>query len=239
MRFLKAIAIAQSGRLGKNVNAFVAIGGAPKGGPFEDTVAPEDIDWDRWVGPAPEAKYSDNRRRYIRWYFEYSGGKMTDWGAHHIDIAQWALGMSDTGPVSVSGTGKFPPLVPDNFDWQAFLNGDVSLPNGYNTATEFSIDLTFANLKKAFPVMKDVRIDRTWAGLIDVTPDAIPVISPIDEIPGFYLATGFSGHGFGIGPGAGRLVSEMVTDAPTCVDLQPFRYSRFFDGSPLHLGPGV
>ncbi len=101
------------------------------------------------------------------------------------------------------------------------------------------IDETFANLKQAFPVMEDVRIDHTWAGLIDVTPDAIPVISPIDDIPGFYVATGFSGHGFGIGPGAGRLVSEMVTDAPTCVDLDPFRYNRFFDGSPLQLGPAV
>jgi glycine/D-amino acid oxidase-like deaminating enzyme len=48
-----------------------------------------------------------------------------------------------------------------------------------------------------------VKIVNTWAGLIDVTPDAVPVISPIDQIPGFYLATGFSGHGFGIGPGAG------------------------------------
>ena len=101
------------------------------------------------------------------------------------------------------------------------------------------IDETFANFKTYFPVMKDVQIARTWAGLIDVTPDAIPVISPVDDIPGFYLATGFSGHGFGIGPGAGRLAAEMVTDAPTCVDLQPFRYGRFFDGSPLQIGPGV
>ncbi len=102
-----------------------------------------------------------------------------------------------------------------------------------------AIDETFANFKAAFPVMEDVQIARTWAGLIDVTPDAIPVISPVEDIPGFYLATGFSGHGFGIGPGAGRLTAEMVTDAPTCVDLKPFRYSRFFDGSPIRLGPAV
>jgi glycine/D-amino acid oxidase-like deaminating enzyme len=105
--------------------------------------------------------------------------------------------------------------------------------------TQQIIDETFRNLIECFPVMKDVRIAEAWAGLIDVTPDAIPVISPVDDIPGFYLATGFSGHGFGIGPGAGRLASEMVTDAPPCVDLHPFRYSRFFDGSPLQLGPGV
>ena len=105
--------------------------------------------------------------------------------------------------------------------------------------TRHIIDETFANLKACFPAMKDVQVARTWAGLIDVTPDAVPVISPVDDVPGFYAATGFSGHGFGIGPGAGRLVSEMVTDAPTCVDLDPFRYSRFFDGTPLQLGPGV
>jgi glycine/D-amino acid oxidase-like deaminating enzyme len=105
--------------------------------------------------------------------------------------------------------------------------------------TQRLIDETYRNLIACFPVMKDVKIAEAWAGLIDVTPDAIPVISPVDDVPGFYLATGFSGHGFGIGPGAGRLASEMVTDAPTCVDLRPFRYGRFFDGSPLQLGPGV
>ncbi|MDH3718618.1 MAG: Gfo/Idh/MocA family oxidoreductase [Planctomycetota bacterium] len=145
LKFLKAIAIAQGGRLGKNVNAFVAIGGAPTGGPFEPAQSPCDMDWDLWLGPAPHAEYSDHRRQQFRWWFEYSGGKMTDWGAHHIDIAQWALGMDHTGPVKVSGNGKFPPLVPDSFDWKRFLDGEATLPNGYNTASEFSIDLEYVN----------------------------------------------------------------------------------------------
>lgn len=68
---------------------------------------------------------------------------MTDWGAHHIDIAQWALGKDHTGPVKVSGNGKFTPMVPDGFNWSPFLNGETQLANGYNTATSFSIDLTF------------------------------------------------------------------------------------------------
>ena len=144
-RFLKAIAIAHSGRLGANVNAYVAIGGAPKDKEFQSTPAPDDIDWDMWVGPAPAADYCEQRRRMFRWWFEYSGGKMTDWGAHHIDIAQWALGFGSTGPVSVSGTGKFPPLIPDDVNWNAFLNGEAKLPNTYNTVTEFSIDLKFEN----------------------------------------------------------------------------------------------
>ncbi|MEL7335851.1 MAG: Gfo/Idh/MocA family oxidoreductase, partial [Planctomycetota bacterium] len=95
--FLTAIAMVHSGRLGDNVNAYIAIGGAPSGGPFEQGDAPDDLDWNMWVGPAPMAPYSEERRKFFRWYFEYSGGKMTDWGAHHIDIAQWALAPGETG----------------------------------------------------------------------------------------------------------------------------------------------
>jgi len=143
LRFLKAIAIVQSGRLGKNVNAYVAIGGSPVEGPFASTPAPPDLNWDLWVGPAPKAEYSEQRRKFFRWYLEYSGGKMTDWGAHHIDIAQWALGKQNTGPVSVKGTGSLPPTIPKGFDWNAFLNGDVGLPNAYNTPYEFNIDVVY------------------------------------------------------------------------------------------------
>lgn len=143
--FLTAVAIVQSGRLGKNVNAYIAIGGAPEDGPFESTAAPDDLDWEMWVGPAQEAGYSEQRRKQFRWFFDYSGGKMTDWGAHHIDIAQWALAPGEDGPVKISGKGEFPAIVPTNFNWNAYLNGEASLPNGYNTATKFSIDLTFAN----------------------------------------------------------------------------------------------
>ena len=142
-RFLKAIALVQSGRLGDNVNAYVAIGGTGEGGPFETKSAPDDLDWDMWVGPAPQTAYSPERRQFFRWYFEYSGGKMTDWGAHHIDIAQWALAPGETGPVSAVGSGTFPENVPSQFNWAAFLNGEISLPNAYNTAREFSIDLKY------------------------------------------------------------------------------------------------
>ncbi|PHR93463.1 MAG: dehydrogenase [Blastopirellula sp.] len=143
--FLKAVAVVQSGRLGDNIDAFVAIGGAPDKGPFKETPVPEGINWDKWLGPAAVAPYMEERRKMFRWFLEYSGGKMTDWGAHHIDIAQWALGQGHTGPVSVSGTGTMGSVVPKGFNFVDFFNGKATLPNGYNAAVTFGIDLKFGN----------------------------------------------------------------------------------------------
>ncbi len=95
---------------------------------------------------------------------------------------------------------------------------------------------TFSNLLHTFPALSDIGIEETWAGLIDVTPDAIPVISAVDGIPGFHISTGFSGHGFGIGPGAGRVTAELVTGQTPSVDLTPFRFRRFADGMPNPFG---
>ena len=83
----------------------------------------------------------------------------------------------------------------------------------------------------AFPVFNDMDVLDMWGGAIDVTPDAVPVISPVDTIPGFFIATGFSGHGFGLAPGAGRLMAQLVMNEAPVADPAPFRYSRFTDGS--------
>ena len=88
-------------------------------------------------------------------------------------------------------------------------------------------------LKAVFPAFRDMTVVQEWAGLIDVTPDAVPVISPVDSVPGLIVATGFSGHGFGIGPAAGRLAADLATGAPPIVDTHAFRFSRFSDGSPI------
>lgn len=87
------------------------------------------------------------------------------------------------------------------------------------------------SVAKRFPALKAAEIEQSWAGCIDVTPDAIPVISAVDATPGFHIATGFSGHGFGIGPGAGKLMADIVSNAAPCVDPAAFRFSRFTDGS--------
>ena len=95
----------------------------------------------------------------------------------------------------------------------------------------YVIDRAKTAVAQAFPLFRNIVEAERWAGMIDVMPDAIPVISPAESLPGLYIATGFSGHGFGIGPGAGKLVADMVTGDPTLVDPTPFRLSRFTDGS--------
>ncbi len=95
------------------------------------------------------------------------------------------------------------------------------------------------DLREVFPVFRQAKVEQQWAGMIDVTPDAVPVISEVDGMPGLVIATGFSGHGFGIGPAAGRLAAEIATGRPTIVDPTPFRYSRFTDGTPISLQSGL
>ena len=97
------------------------------------------------------------------------------------------------------------------------------------------LDLGRKSVTAAFPAFRAMRVAESWGGVIDVTPDELPVISAVDSLPGFFLATGFTGHGFGIGPGAGRLMAELVTGETPVVDPAPFRFSRFSDGSRLHL----
>ena len=96
-----------------------------------------------------------------------------------------------------------------------------------------ALDRARKNLAETFPFFNQLEVAESWAGLIDATPDAIPVISAVDALPGLFLATGFSGHGFGIGPAAGQLAADLVTGNTPLVDPTPFRFSRFSDGTPI------
>jgi glycine/D-amino acid oxidase-like deaminating enzyme len=84
-----------------------------------------------------------------------------------------------------------------------------------------------AALSRAFPAFARMQVAESWGGLMDVTPDAVPVIDAVSHMPGFFIATGFSGHGFGIGPGAGRLMADIVAGDRPVVDPTPFRLARF------------
>src|SRR3984885_815474 len=96
-----------------------------------------------------------------------------------------------------------------------------------------------AAMIKLYPAFRDVPIVQQWGGYIDVTPDVVPYISAVGTLPGLTVATGFSGHGFGIGPAAGRLAAELAIGAAPSVDPEPFRVSRFSDGSPIVIGPEI
>lgn len=129
--FLKAVVLARSGRLGDNLHALSSVGQGLAGGPFENSDPPSELDWDFWLGQAPQVPYCRQRGDYdFRWWLEYSGGQVTDWGVHHTDIACWALGLDDTGPLEIEGKGEFP-----------------SVENGYNTAVNFDCTMKFAGNK--------------------------------------------------------------------------------------------
>ena len=132
-KFLKAAEYVRNERIGKIKRVLVGLVGVnwTKEPLVPDSEPPAELDYDMWLGPAPERPYNQQRVHYFfRFFWDYSGGQMTNWGAHHLDIAQWALGMDETGPVEISGTGAFDPQkrfeVPSAFDiTYRYANGVV------------------------------------------------------------------------------------------------------------------
>ena len=128
-KFIQAVAIARSGRLGDNLHAVSSVGTAKSGGPFKSGEPPAHFDWNMWLGQAPDTPYIKERTHYqFRWWLEYSGGQVTDWGVHHTDIAMWALGHGETGPTTIEGKGTF-----------------NTQPDCYNVARDFDCTMTFAD----------------------------------------------------------------------------------------------
>jgi len=95
------------------------------------------------------------------------------------------------------------------------------------------------NLDTIFPQLKNTPIVESWAGMIESSPDIVPIIDAIDSVPGFHIATGFSGHGFGIGPGAGKAVAGLLIGEDSGLDISALRLGRFFDGSPIRLQSSI
>ena len=95
------------------------------------------------------------------------------------------------------------------------------------------LERVIAEIRRLLPAAKDARIERSWAGYIDMTPDMLPALDRLDSPSGLVLATGLSGHGFGLGPMVGRLAAELAADGTASMDLAAFRFARFHDGSAL------
>lgn len=130
-RFRTACELVLNGRLGtlRRVEVTLPTGSLPAtsgGGPFATSPVPSDLNWDLWLGQSPWAEFCKQRYDPFRWWFEYSGGFMTDWGAHHLDIVHRALGVEDSGPLLIDGRGEL-----------------LDVPNGYNTPRQFTVDLTY------------------------------------------------------------------------------------------------
>jgi predicted dehydrogenase len=146
-QFLTAVALCHAGRLGKIQKVECRIGGAPKSPVLPKAPVPTGLNWELWLGQAPMVeyvsapaggKYPHSRTHYeFRWWYEYSGGKMTDWGAHHVDIATWAIGMENGGPASVEGVMAEHPVP--------YKDGWPTLDNQYNAATKFDVKVMYPN----------------------------------------------------------------------------------------------
>jgi predicted dehydrogenase len=137
--FLRAVNMVQKGLLGKIHTVTCSIGGGDVANQdFVKTSAPDNLNWDMWLGQAPMVDYIKERCHYqFRWWYEYSGGKFTDWGAHHVDIAHWALKQDakGKGPVEINGTDAKHPVP--------FKDGYPTVDDCYNTSHDFSVPCRF------------------------------------------------------------------------------------------------
>jgi myo-inositol 2-dehydrogenase / D-chiro-inositol 1-dehydrogenase len=155
LMFLKAAAIARSGRLGKKLRAISSVGEAGSRsadksgqfGPFETTAPPAELDWEMYLGQAPAVDFSPERIGWdFRWWYEYSGGQVTDWGVHHTDIAFWALAGKD-GQVVEADPKNSSFMFVDREKTRDFLLGKIpakEMTNGFNVAKSFDVDLTLS-----------------------------------------------------------------------------------------------
>ncbi|MBL1215887.1 MAG: gfo/Idh/MocA family oxidoreductase [Planctomycetes bacterium] len=108
-RFRFACELVRNGRIGTVHRVTCGLPTTPTTGNHPPIPVPDGFDYDLWLGPAPWMPYCQNRTHWnFRWILDYSGGQVTDWGAHHIDIAHWGLGLQNTGPVKVEGVGEYP-----------------------------------------------------------------------------------------------------------------------------------
>jgi predicted dehydrogenase len=139
-RFLRAVNMVQKGLLGDISKVIVGINGGDIGGPFKKSTPPAELDWNFWLGQAPKVDYIKERCHYqFRWWYEYSGGKFTDWGAHHVDIATWALGQDKlgSGPVEFDGSDAKHPVP--------FKDGYPTVDDKYNTSHDFAVKCKFGS----------------------------------------------------------------------------------------------
>ena len=146
-KFRLACELVRNQRIGKLKQVTVFLPAGLRAGPFQSTPAPQGLDWDRWLGQAPKTDYIKERcHTTFRFWLEYSGGTMTDWGAHHNDIARWAIGLE--GPTAVEAKVLAEPI-----------------PGGYTTISEYEVNFTWANGVQQ--IVKTTKDDSIFGGVVN------------------------------------------------------------------------
>ena len=139
-RFRFACELVRNGRIGKVHKVTCGLPTGPTTDAKPPLPVPDGFVYDMWLGPAPAVPYCDGRTHWnFRWILDYSGGQVTDWGAHHIDIAHWGLGLQETGPIEVEGEGEFP----TEGLWNAATN--YRFMAKYRTGVEITMTNAFEN----------------------------------------------------------------------------------------------
>jgi predicted dehydrogenase len=177
-KFRRACEMIRSGQLGKIKLVEVGLPAVNFDGPaVADSTPPANLDYDFWLGPAPNRPYNEKHVHYLfRFFWDYSGGQMTNFGAHHLDITQWALGRDESGPSKIEATAKFHPEhwyeVPMTSRIEYTYDDGVKVV--VEQGTKMAGGCTFHGEKGKLYVTRG-KIDSTPAGLLADAPAELPV----------------------------------------------------------------
>jgi predicted dehydrogenase len=206
-KFRLACELVRNGRLGKLQHVNVYLPAGPKLGPFATAPVPAELNWDLWLGQAPKVEYVPERcHSSFRHWYDYSGGELTDWGAHHHDIALWGLGMDRSGPVSIDGKAL-----------------DTPIPGGFPIPPQFRVEFEYANGVK----------QTTQSTLASKGNGAPSPGAPADQTPHGVRFEGEAGWIYvtrgKIEASEKRLLEEPLAESAMRLYVSPQHMQNFFD----------